>query len=135
MSIVTPPEMMSATEHDNPNTAVAMSPFVGDHVANETPIRLHLAMTGAEGCAVRALGLIVRRGWYLHATELLPGQPGEKRAMTVSVLRRDATRNLPTLLSQLERLFDLETVTVLDDTHDTTSSDLPAAHTEEGAQT
>lgn len=110
---------------------IAMSPYVGDHVAHETPVTLRLEMTGAEGCAVRALGVIVRRGWYLHAAELLPGQPGEKRAMTVSVLRRDATRNLPTLISQLERLFDLETVTVLD----TKPEDSSAAQTKEGAPT
>ncbi len=99
----------------------ALAPFVGEHVAHETPVRLHLAMTGAEGCAVRALGVIVRRGWYLHAAELHPGQPGEARAMTVDVLARDASRAVATLKSQLERLYDMEAVTVM------------AAPSEEGA--
>ncbi len=102
--------MMTGT--DAPG-AIALTPSVGDHVAHETPVRLHLAMTGAEGCAVRALGVIVRRGWYLHAAELHPGQPGETRAMTVDILARDASRAVTTLKSQLERLYDMDAVTIV----------------------
>ena len=80
--------------------------------ADAAPIRFDLAMTGAEGCAVRALGVIVRRGWYLAAAELHPGRPGDKRRLTVDVFQRDDSRSVETLQRQLERLHDIETVTV-----------------------
>lgn len=83
-------------------------------VGHDEPIRFDIAMTGAEGCGVRVLGLIVRRGWYLAAAELLPGRPGEARRMTVDVLRRDETRRLETLKSQLERLHDVTDVDYFD---------------------
>ncbi len=93
----------------------AIVPSHGDVLADATPIRLRLEMSGAEGCAVRALGVIVRRGWYLHAAELLGGMPGDKRVMTVDVLARDESRIITTLIRQLERLYDMEAVTVLND--------------------
>jgi acetolactate synthase regulatory subunit len=45
---------------------------------------------------------------------LRPGRPGETRRMTVDVLRRDATRRLQTLKSQLERLYDVTDVDYFD---------------------
>ncbi len=91
-----------------------------DHAAAERsvllnlPIRFNIGLTGAEGSGVRVLGLIVRRGWYLYGAELLPGRPGDKRRMTVDVLRRDETRRLETLKSQLERLYDVTDVDYFD---------------------
>jgi acetolactate synthase regulatory subunit len=78
------------------------------------PIRFNIGLTGAEGSGVRVLGLIVRRGWYLAGAELLPGRPGDKRRMTVDVLRRDETRRLETLKNQLERLHDVTDVDYFD---------------------
>ncbi|MGF1462700.1 MAG: hypothetical protein ACFB2Z_05995 [Maricaulaceae bacterium] len=90
-------------------------PILAPGEAGAEPVRLELRMTGAEGCAVRALGLIVRRGWYLVAAHLQPGLPGETRTLTVDVLRRDEARAVETLKRQLERLYDLDAVTILDD--------------------
>jgi acetolactate synthase regulatory subunit len=84
----------------------------------DQPIRFNIGLTGAEGSGVRVLGLIVRRGWYLAAAELLPGRPGETRRMTVDVLRRDETRRLETLKSQLERLYDVTDVDYFDPTEE-----------------
>lgn len=90
----------------------ALNPHVPVAGAADTPVTLHLEMTGAEGCAVRALGVIVRRGWYLYAAELHPGRPDAPRELTVHVLQRDETRSLETLQRQLERLHDMVRVTV-----------------------
>ncbi len=101
-------------------SVVPMTEAAHDHAAAEDaakrdlPIRFDIGMTGAEGCGVRVLGLIVRRGWYLYGAELLPGRPGDKRRMTVDVLRRDETRRLQTLKSQLERLYDVTDVDYFD---------------------
>lgn len=105
----------------------ALSPSHGDVLNDASPIRLRLDMTGAEGCAVRALNVIVRRGWYLYDAQLDAGMPGDKRVLTVRVLPRDEARLTPTLIRQLERLYDVETVTVLDDA-DAVSSPEAASH-------
>lgn len=96
----------AAHEHDH---AVAETT-----AAHDLPIRFDIGLTGAEGSGVRVLGLIVRRGWYLAGAELLPGRPGDARRMTVDVLRRDETRRLETLKSQLERLHDVTDVDYFD---------------------
>jgi acetolactate synthase regulatory subunit len=99
---------------------VSVVPITHDHGAaaaaadRDLPIRFEIGLTGAEGSGVRVLGLIVRRGWYLAACELLPGRPGDTRRMTVDVLRRDETRRLETLKSQLERLHDVTDVDYFD---------------------
>ena len=94
--------------HDHDHAAAV------DAADHDLPIRFDILMTGAEGCGVRVLGLIVRRGWYLAAAELLPGRPGETRRMTVDVLRRDETRRLETLRSQIDRLHDVIDVDYFD---------------------
>lgn len=93
-------------------------PILAPGEREHAPIRLELEMTGAEGCAVRAFGVIVRRGWYLVAAKLHHGLPGDKRRMTVEVLRRDESRSLETLKRQLERLYDMEAVSVYDSADD-----------------
>jgi acetolactate synthase regulatory subunit len=112
--------MSGSTEGDYQDSATRTVSHNHDHVAatdaseHGLPIRFDILMTGAEGCGVRVLGLIVRRGWYLQAAELLPGFPGETRRMTVDVLRRDETRRLETLKSQIDRLHDVIDVDYFD---------------------
>ena len=106
MSVVPMAGAQSGAPHDHAAAADA-----ADH---DLPIRFDIGMTGAEGCGVRVLGLVVRRGWYLYGAELLPGRPGASRRMTVDVLRRDETRRLETLKSQLERLHDVTDVDYFD---------------------
>jgi acetolactate synthase regulatory subunit len=102
--------VVSMPDHEQAHDHVAAA----DAADHDLPIRFDIGLTGAEGSGVRVLGLIVRRGWYLAAAELKPGRPGQKRRMTVDVLRRDETRRLETLKSQLERLYDVTDVDYFD---------------------
>jgi acetolactate synthase II small subunit len=63
----------------------------------------------AEGAALRALGLTERRGFRVLSMNL---EPGDESSQQLSMLVTSSDRSVQVLGRQLERLYDVEDVSV-----------------------
>jgi acetolactate synthase-1/3 small subunit/acetolactate synthase II small subunit len=73
--------------------------------------RLMISFTPAEGAVVRMLGLVERRGYSLLG--LAMEERADGASMTIDLEPRDASRRVEVVARQLDRLVDVNSVSVV----------------------
>jgi acetolactate synthase II small subunit len=73
--------------------------------------RLIVSFTPAEGALVRMLGLVERRGYSLRGVAM--EERGDAASMTIDLEPRDASRRVEVVARQLDRLIDVNSVSVV----------------------
>jgi acetolactate synthase-1/3 small subunit/acetolactate synthase II small subunit len=72
--------------------------------------RLTVSLKPAEGAVIRVLGLIERRGYILRGLSMK--ERAGSASLVVDVQPRDASRRVPVLSQQLNRLIDVQSVSI-----------------------
>ncbi len=72
--------------------------------------RITVNLKLAEGCLVRVLGLIERRGYVVRGLSMK--EQADCASLIIDVEPRDAARRVPVLTEQLVRLVEVNSVTV-----------------------
>jgi len=73
--------------------------------------RLMISFTPAEGAVVRMLGLVERRGYSLRGLAMEEFPNGA--SIVIDVEPRDASRRVEVVARQLDRLIDVNSVSIL----------------------
>ena len=72
--------------------------------------KIECEIAQAEGSLIRVLGVVERRGYKLQGLSVMPAGPDSYR-LSFSV---ESVRDVSMLVKQLERLFDVSTVQLVD---------------------
>jgi len=73
--------------------------------------RLIVSFTPAEGAVIRVLGLVERRGYSLRG--LAMEERADCASMTIDLEARDASRRVEVVARQLDRLVDVNSVSIV----------------------
>lgn len=73
--------------------------------------RLVVSFTPAEGAVVRMLGLVERRGYAVRGVNM--EERGDRASMTIDLEPRDPARRLDVVARQLDRLVDVDSVSIV----------------------
>jgi acetolactate synthase regulatory subunit len=73
--------------------------------------RLVVSFTPAEGAVIRMLGLLERRGYSLRG--LAMEERADCASMTIDLEPRDASRRVEVVARQLDRLVDVNSVSIV----------------------
>lgn len=73
--------------------------------------RVHIDFTPGDGAVVRMLGLVERRGYALRRVTMEEHSGGA--SMIVDLEPRDSSRRVEVVARQLERLIDVNSVSVI----------------------
>jgi acetolactate synthase-1/3 small subunit/acetolactate synthase II small subunit len=73
--------------------------------------RLVINFTPAEGAAIRMLGLVERRGYSLRGLSM--EEQADGASMTIDLEPRDPSRRIEVVARQLDRLVDVNSVSIV----------------------
>jgi len=73
--------------------------------------RLVVSFTPTEGAVIRVLGLVERRGYSLRG--LAMEERADCASMTIDLEARDASRRVEVVARQLDRLVDVNSVSIV----------------------
>ena len=73
--------------------------------------RLMVRFTPSEGAVIRMLGLVERRGYALRAVKM--EERTDEASLTVEVEPRDPARRVEVVARQLQRLVDVNSVSIV----------------------